>query len=304
MTILNNELRLHWIFRIAIAAEFIGHGLFGLTTKDAWLPYFGLFGIDAVTAYQLMPIIGALDITLGLMVLLSPRRSILLYMAVWGLWTALLRPLSGEPFWEALERAGNYGVPLAFVIMSGPSYSMRDWFSQVRLRALPGQVIDRMSLILRLSTGLLLIGHGGFGAVLQKQMLSRHFASVGLDPLSISPELLIQFIGWFEICLGIGILIKPHRRVLLFAVGWKVLTELVYITTWAPNITQGAAGSPAWAVSLNGLAPVFEFVERCGSYAAPLALYFIESWRREMVSRRRYYLRPLSRINRPAWRGI
>jgi hypothetical protein len=26
-------------------------------------------------------------------------------MAVWGLWTALLRPLSGEPFWETIERA-------------------------------------------------------------------------------------------------------------------------------------------------------------------------------------------------------
>jgi hypothetical protein len=193
---------------------------------------------------------------------------------------------------------------MAFLVMSGWGHSTRDWFSPIRVRALRKQAVDRMALILRFSTGLLLIGHGGFGAIVQKQMLARHFASVGLDPQVVSPLLLIQLIGWFEICLGIGILVKPHRRVLLFVAGWKVLTELLYITTWAPNITHGAAVVPAWAISLNSLAPVFEFVERFGSLAAPLALYFIESWRSEIVSRRRYILRPLSRINTTAWRGV
>ena len=40
-----------------------------------------------------------------------------MYMAVWGLWTALLRPLSGEPWWETIERAPNYLVPLALLFV-------------------------------------------------------------------------------------------------------------------------------------------------------------------------------------------
>ena len=303
MTSLTMELKLHWILRGAIAAEFIGHGLFGLVTKDAWLPYFGLFGIGAETAYQIMPIIGAIDIALGLIVLFSPRRSILFYMVIWGLWTALLRPLSGEPVWETLERAGNYGVPLAFLVLCGWGYSRSDWFSPVGYRALRKQTVDHLALILRFSTAVLLIGHGAFGALMQKPMLAHHFASVGLDSF-VSTTLLVQFVGWFEICLGIGILIKPHKRVLLFVLVWKVLIELLYITTWAPNLTHGSAAVPTWAGSINSLAPIFEFVERFGSFAAPLALYVIENWRSVLVTRRRNILRPLSRPHTPAWRGV
>lgn len=37
----------------------------------------------------------------------------LAWMLLWCLWTALLRPLSGQGWWEFLDRAGNYGVRLA-----------------------------------------------------------------------------------------------------------------------------------------------------------------------------------------------
>ena len=136
------ETKLHWIFRIAVAAEFIGHGAFGIITKPAWVPYFAVIGIPEPLAYKLMPAVGAVDITLGIITLLSPRRSILLYISGWGLWTAMLRPLSGEPAWEAVERAANYGVPLAFSarITSQPAafraacWIVRSW-SRVETRA-------------------------------------------------------------------------------------------------------------------------------------------------------------------------
>jgi hypothetical protein len=66
-----------------------------------------------------MPVVGSVDIFLGFLVLLKPIRAALIYMAVWGLWTALLRPLSGEPFWETIERAPNYLVPLALLYLRG-----------------------------------------------------------------------------------------------------------------------------------------------------------------------------------------
>src|ERR1041384_6704162 len=107
---------LHWLLRFACAAEFVGHGAFGIITKAAWVPYFAVAGIPPELAWKLMPVIGAVDVTLGLYVgLLRPARAVLLYMAVWGLLTAAARPLSGEPFWEFVERASNLVAPLALL---------------------------------------------------------------------------------------------------------------------------------------------------------------------------------------------
>jgi len=107
------------ILRAGAALCFIGHGAFGFITKAAWLPYFGVIGVPEPWAWRIMPWIGAVDVLAGMAVLFAPRRLPLLYMVVWGTWTALLRPLAGEPVFEALERAGNFGVPLAFLVLTG-----------------------------------------------------------------------------------------------------------------------------------------------------------------------------------------
>jgi hypothetical protein len=117
------------MLRLACAAEFVGHGAFGLMTKAAWVPYFAVVGLPEPIAYRLMPVIGALDVTLGLLVALRPVRAALLYMACWGLWTAALRPLAGEPLWEFLERAPNWAVPLAFLCLRGCGRSPREWLA-------------------------------------------------------------------------------------------------------------------------------------------------------------------------------
>src|ERR671933_371076 len=69
-------------------------------------------------AYRLMSWIGVMDIILGLTMAVVPLRVVLLHLTVWGLWTAALRPLSGDVVWEFFERAGNYGVPLAFLVFA------------------------------------------------------------------------------------------------------------------------------------------------------------------------------------------
>jgi hypothetical protein len=110
---------IHWLLRIACAAEFIGHGAFGIITKPVWVNYFGVVGIPPWLAYKLMPLIGSIDISLGIVVLFYPLRAALLYMAFWGLLTATIRPLAGEPIWEWVERAPNWGVPLALLYLRG-----------------------------------------------------------------------------------------------------------------------------------------------------------------------------------------
>jgi hypothetical protein len=123
---------LHWLLRVACGLEFIGHGAFGIIAKAAWVPYYGVVGIPPEWAYTLMPLTGGADIFLGCLVLLKPIRAALLYMTLWGLWTALLRPLSGEPFWETIERAPNYLVPAAFLALRGLPAARRDWRGWLR----------------------------------------------------------------------------------------------------------------------------------------------------------------------------
>src|SRR5258708_8502941 len=75
---------LYWMLRVACAAEFIGHGAFGIMTKAAWVPYFGVVGIPPEVAWKLMPAVGTLDVSIGLLVgIVRPVRVVLLYMFVW-----------------------------------------------------------------------------------------------------------------------------------------------------------------------------------------------------------------------------
>jgi hypothetical protein len=83
------------VLRIALCCEFVGHGAFGVLRKEAWVPYFQIFGIPEAWAWYLMPVVGSVDIALGTLALVAPIRAALLYMSAWGLFTALLRPLTG-----------------------------------------------------------------------------------------------------------------------------------------------------------------------------------------------------------------
>ena len=254
-----DRLRLvHWIFRIAFLMEFVGHGAFGVMGKAAWVPYFGVAGFSEPTAWRLMPIIGTIDLTLGIVTFIRPMRALILYGAFWGLWTALLRPLSGEPVWETLERAGNYGVPLAFLLWSGWPRKASDWFARIRSDEGPlsTEVRSRVFTVVRVSLALLLIGHGGFGAIMNKPVLAEHYATVGIQALPFGTAPLVPAIGWFEIVLGLTALAWPATGLLILIAVWKIACELLY----------PISGASFW-----------EFVERGGSYAAPLLLLALAS---------------------------
>ena len=239
------EHRLHWTLRIAAAACFIGHGAFGIITKPEWVPFFGVVGIPRDGAFALMPVVGTVDIIVGLSVLFSPRPAMLLYMTVWAIWTASLRPLSGDNVWEMLERAGNYGVPLAFLVLAGRCSSWRTWFAPIPVERVRPDRQFRVARILSWTTVLLLVGHGALGALEGKALLARHYAAVGLPPIAL------PIVSWTELSLAVLVLLRPSVPLLLSVAAWKAGTELLF----------PIAGAPIW-----------EFIERAGSYAAPLAL--------------------------------
>lgn len=246
--------RLHWIFRISLAMCFIGHGAFGIITKAEWLPYFEVASIGPEWGYRLMPLIGTMDISMGILILFYPLRAPMLYMAGWAVWTALLRPLAGEGIWEFFERAGNYGIPIVFLMLYGPFDGIKSLFRRIQVPGLNKHRARKIEWGLRITIALLLIGHGAFGALMHKQNLINHFASVGLPFGNMDPVLFLTLVGWFEIVLGLVALFKPFPAVLIFILIWKVFTELLY----------PISGTPVW-----------EFIERFGDYGAPLALLFL-----------------------------
>lgn len=121
--------RVEWVLRIGVAGEFLGHGVFALHGKKTWVEWFSNFGIsNSDTATQMLFIIGLLDLTVAMFVLIKPIRIVLLWAVFWGFWTALLRPIVGEPIWDFVERSANWAAPLALLLMVGWPKKLKDLF--------------------------------------------------------------------------------------------------------------------------------------------------------------------------------
>ena len=239
--------RTEWCLRIGAAACFIGHGAFGILQKEAWVTYFAIFGIERDLARLLMPVVGAVDIAAGIAVLISPRPIVLLYMAIWGAWTALLRPLAGESFFETLERAGNYGVPVVLIVLFGLGHNARSSITPYRARR---SGIDRVIVgrLLLGTTATLLFAHGALQAITQKPSFETLYAVTGV------PANALTAIGWAEMGAAVVVLFAPMPALLIAIAFWKMASEALF----------PLSGSPIW-----------EFIERGGSYAAPTALVLL-----------------------------
>lgn len=124
--------RIKWILRISVAGEFLGHGVFALQGKQQWVDWFSVFGIpDVDLAIKLLFTVGLIDVTLAILILIKPIRIAVLWMAIWGFWTALLRPIVGEPIWDFVERSANWGAPLTLLLLIGWPKSFKGWFKHV-----------------------------------------------------------------------------------------------------------------------------------------------------------------------------
>lgn len=247
------EWKLHWLLRLGVFMEFVGHGACGVNTKAAWLPYFNIFAIPEGLAYKLMPLVGWMDISLGVLALLAPRRALLLYMAVWGCFTALLRPAAGQGGWEFIERAYNYGIPLLFLLLHGFGHDRKSWFESLKTApALSPERAQTFLWMLRAIVALMLIGHGGFGAMMAKKNLLGFYQAAGLGSFGLPLETIRAGIGFFEIGLGVASLFATRPGFFAAICAWKIATESLYLVA--------GAELACW-----------EVVERGGSYVAPLA---------------------------------
>lgn len=244
---MKTEQKIYYTLRIASAMCLIGHGVFGIITKAVWCNYLAVVGIGEETAYQLMPVIGAVDILMGLSLLFYPISAIALWLVIWGLATAAMRPLSGEPFAELLERAGNFGAPLALLILCPPEKGFRAWFMKMQPPgAISQEKLKRLKQSLQIAAFLLLVGHGWLNLIEKKGLLAQ-YASLGFGDV----HMVARAAGLFEIAAAFAIVVRPVRPLIICFLIWKIGTELFY---------------PQWGV--------FEWVERGGSYGTLLALLF------------------------------
>jgi hypothetical protein len=247
MQTLNNNQKIHFTLRIAAAMCFIGHGAFGIITKAIWCNYFALIGIDRVHAYQLMPVLGTVDILMSLLLIFKPVRVVAVWLIFWSIITATCRPLTGEPFAEFIERAGNYGAPLALLVLAGGiKFNFKWLFSTINPNEpVSEKSLSRVKLILRYTVFLLLVGHGWLNLI-QKPGLINQYTALGFsNPVNAS-----LLAGIFEIMAAIAVLVKPVRPLIVVFIIWKMGTELFY-----PHFE------------------IFEWVERGGSYGTLLALW-------------------------------
>ena len=114
--------------------------------------------------------------------------------------------------------------------------------------------------LLRLATAGAFIGHGAYGAFMEKPGWYGFFAELGITRAAVDAHHLLQWLGGIEMTLGVLVLVAPIPALLLVLVAWKLATEFA----WYP---------------LHGL-PAWEFVERWSNYAAPLALLLVHGWPR------------------------
>jgi hypothetical protein len=105
------------VLRLAVAGTFIGHGTLCFTLRADWAGFLVFWGIPLTTAKTLMPLIGLIDWVVGLTALLRPVSALLLYAAFWAFAAALMRPITGQSWLEFVERAANWGAPLALWLL-------------------------------------------------------------------------------------------------------------------------------------------------------------------------------------------
>ena len=125
---MNNTKIVKWVLKIAIAGEFVGHGLLAIGGKADWIKWIGMMiHTNPETSAMLLWWIGGFDLVVALIVLLRPIPAILLWATFWAFWTALVRPFVGVGWLDFVERSANWGAPLALLLISGWPKSIKEW---------------------------------------------------------------------------------------------------------------------------------------------------------------------------------
>lgn len=129
----NTALVVNGVLRVGIFGEFLGHGVLALQGKEAWIGWIvDLLHVSPEAAAGVLTAVGMVDILVAVVVLIAPMPAVVLWATAWGFWTALVRPIVGEPIMDFVERWANWAAPLALLILLGMPKNFRSWFKIAR----------------------------------------------------------------------------------------------------------------------------------------------------------------------------
>jgi hypothetical protein len=153
---------------------------------------------------------------------------------------------------EFFERAGNFGVPILFLLLYGLPSGNEKWWSKLKpLASVSFKQAYLIEWIPRLSLFSLLAGHGGLAVFMNHPTLIKNMTGIGLPMTGTN----LQIFGLFEIVLGFLVLLKPRiPGLLIFICLYKLGFELLF-----PIV--GTAKD------------IFETIERMGDYVLPIILF-------------------------------
>jgi hypothetical protein len=125
--------QVEWVLRLGISGMFLGHGVFALSIKQSWFPYFTGVGIAEAAIPMLLFLIGCMDIAVAALVAVKPLRMVLAWAVFWAFLTALIRPVSGDffslDFMDFVERSANFAAPLALLLLYGVPHAASGWLT-------------------------------------------------------------------------------------------------------------------------------------------------------------------------------
>lgn len=245
------EERMFFLLRFGILGCFVGHGAWGLIGKESWLTFFNVFYFPESISRIAMPIVGLMDITVGVVLFFAPSRRWLWWAAIWTIFTALLRPSAGMGMSEFFERAGNYGVPLAMLYLTASIQPRLQFAGAIHFQDIQWEKYHLgFERILRWSLFLLLAGHGGLAFFNEHPVITKHLDFIGWGASRSN----IMIFGAFEVLLALVVLLRPRiAGLMVFVLFYKLVTESLH---------------PIAGHSRD----VFETIERMGDYVIPLIL--------------------------------
>lgn len=127
------------------------------------------------------------------------------------------------------ERAGNYGVPLALLLVSGVPRTLRGWWARVTTDDLKPEIPRAALVTLQATAVLLVLGRAGYGLE-GRELLARHYEVLGWGPDAVF------VVGGFELGLATALAAAISPTLLALTAVWKIGTELLY----------PLAGHPVW----------------------------------------------------------
>ncbi len=116
-----------FIFRVGLALTFATHGWEALQQHPSFVDLIIVgsqrltsWAWSEATARNLLWVIGAIDLVAAVLVISKPTRSLLIYMSLWGLITAVSRIIFSPEMglYETLMRVSHTGVPLLVILLT------------------------------------------------------------------------------------------------------------------------------------------------------------------------------------------